>query len=64
MKFLKWACFILVCTDVVGYIITQGKNIEKDTRMSGRLGRLTGLLIGVAARVFVLYGAAAGWLLN
>lgn len=64
MKFLKWVCFILVCTDVIGYIIGAAKNMEKEIELSSKLGRLTGLLAGVAARVFVLYGAAAGWLLN
>jgi hypothetical protein len=63
MKFLKWVCFIIMCTDVVGYIISQSKNIEKEIKMVGKLGRLTGLLVGVAARVFVLCGAATGWLL-
>lgn len=64
MKFLKWVCFILVCTDVIGYIIGAAKDMEKETKLSGKLGRLTGLLLGVAARVFVLCGAATGWLLN
>ena len=64
MKFLKWVCFILVCTDVIGYIIGAAKDMEKEMKLSSKLGRLTGLLAGVAARVFVLYGAAAGWLLN
>ena len=63
MKFLKWVCFIIMCTDVIGYIISQSKNIEKEIRMSSKLGRLTGLLTGVAVRVFVLCGAATGWLL-
>lgn len=64
MKFLKWVCFILVCTDVIGYIIGAAKDMEKEAKLSGKLGRLTGLLLGVAARVFVLCGAATGWLLN
>jgi hypothetical protein len=63
MKVLKWICFIICCTDIVGYIITQGKNIEKEIRMSGKLARLVGLLVGVAARVFVLCGAVTNWLL-
>lgn len=63
MKFLKWVCFLLMCTDVVGYILGAAKDIEKEIRMSSKLGRLTGLLAGVAARVFVLCGAATGWLL-
>ena len=63
MKFLKWVCFILVCTDVIGYIIGVAKDMEKEIKLSSKLGRLTGLLVGVAARVFVLYGAASGWLL-
>ena len=63
MKFLKWFCFILACTDVIGYIIGVAKDMENDVKLSIKLGRLTGLLVGVAARVFVLYGAATSWLL-
>ncbi len=63
MKVLKWICFIICCTDVIGYIISAARDIDKEVKMSGKLGRLTGLLVGVAARVFVLCGAATGWLL-
>lgn len=63
MKFLKWVCFLLMCTDVIGYIIGAAKDIENEFKLSGKLGRLTGLLAGVAARVFVLCGAATCWLL-
>lgn len=60
---LKWLCFILMCTDVIGYIIGVAKGIEKDVRLSSRLGTLIGLLFGVAARVYVLYNTANYWLL-
>jgi hypothetical protein len=56
MMVLKWLCFILICIDVVGYII------EKSREMEG-IGTLIGLLIGIAARVFVLYGTLTCWLL-
>lgn len=57
MKFLKWICFLLVCLDVVGYVIEKGKELDS-------FGNLIGLLIGIAARVFVLYGTATCWLLS
>ena len=56
MTVLKWICFILVCLDTVGYIIEQGKKREG-------IGHLIGLCLGIAARVYVLYGAVAYWLL-
>ncbi len=57
MIVLKWICFILVCLDTVGYIIEGAKDIEN-------IGSLIGLLLGIAARVFVLYGALTCWLLG
>lgn len=56
MIVLKWICFILVCLDVVTYIIKQGKEMDG-------IGNFIGLCLGIAARVYVLYGTAAYWLL-
>ena len=56
MIVLKWICFILVCLDTVGYIIKKGSEING-------VASLIGLCLGIAARVYVLYGAAAYWLL-
>lgn len=52
MIVLKWFCFILVCLDVLSYII------DKATQIKSFAGML-GLITGIAARVYVLYGAAA-----
>lgn len=56
MVVLKWICFILVCIDVVGYIIEKARDMES-------IASLIGLLLGIAARVFVLYGTLTCWLL-
>ena len=56
MVVLKWLCFILICTDVVVYIIEKSRELEG-------VGTLIVLLIGIAARVFVLYGTLTCWLL-
>lgn len=56
LMILKWICFILVCFDVMAYIINKSKEI-KDA------AGLIGILIGTAARVFVLYGTLTCWLL-
>lgn len=56
MIVLKWICFILVCIDVVGYIIEKARDMES-------IASLIGLLLGIAARVFVLYGTLTCWLL-
>ena len=61
MVVLKWICFLLVCLDTVGYIIEQADRIRNES--SGKVARFVGLLLGIAARVYVLYGAAAYWLL-
>ena len=63
MIVLKWICFILVCLDTVGYIIEQADKIRNEYESSGKIGGLIGLCLGIAARVYVLYGAAAYWLL-
>ena len=56
MKFLKWFCFTLVCLDTVSYIVNQANKLDG-------VDRLIGLCLGIAARVYVLYGAVAYWLL-
>ena len=56
MIVLKWICFILICIDVVGYIIEKARDMDS-------IASLIGLLLGIAARVFVLYGTLTCWLL-
>ena len=56
MIVLKWICFIFVCINVVGYIIEKARNMES-------VASLIGLLLGIAIRVFVLYGTLTCWLL-
>ena len=63
MTILKWFCFILVCTDTVMYVISQIVKNKSNTKMSKIIGNSIGLIIGILARVFVLYGAATCWLL-
>lgn len=63
MKFLKWVCFILVCLDTLSYILHQADNIKNENKTSGKVAKFLGLCTGIAARVFVLCGAATGWLL-
>lgn len=58
MQILKWVCFIIVCLDTVGYIIEFGTGKRK-----GGFGSLIGMLGGIAARCFVLYGTLTCWLL-
>lgn len=55
MIVLKWICFILVCLDTLGYIIEQSEKKGIDY--------FIGLCLGIAARVYVLYGTVAYWLL-
>ena len=57
MIVLKWICFILVCLDTVSYIVEKANELDS-------VAKLIGLLLGIAARVYVLYGAAAYWLLT
>ena len=63
MTILKWFCFILVCTDTVMYVISQIVKNKSNTKMSKIIGNSIGLIIGILARAFVLYGAATCWLL-
>ena len=63
MTILKWFCFILVCTDTVMYVISQIVKNKSDTKMSKIIGDSIGLIIGILARAFVLYGTATCWLL-
>ena len=63
MIVLKWICFILVCLDTLGYIFGQAIKIENENKVSSKAGRLVGLCLGIASRVYVLYGAVAYWIL-
>jgi hypothetical protein len=54
MIVLKFICFFIVCYDVMDYII-------KTSKCDGCASCL-GMLVGIAARLYVLYGAAAYWL--
>lgn len=56
MVVLNWICFILVCLDVVAYVIQKSENIYSSAVFIG-------MLIGIAARVYVLYNTATYWLL-
>lgn len=60
MQILKWICFVIVCIDVIAYILDFGNGKREINGAS----TIFGMLIGVAARVFVLYGAATCWLLG
>ena len=62
MIFLKWISFILVCLDTVSYIIGQAARIESKFKVSDKIGGIIGLCLGIAARVYVLYGAGTCWL--
>ena len=59
---LKWICFLLVCLDTVNYIINGADKIKEEYRTSSKIGRFIGLCTGIAARVYVLYGAGTCWL--
>lgn len=58
MQILKWICFIIVCLDTVSYIMEFGAGKRK-----GGLGSLIGMMGGIGARCFVLYGTLTCWLL-
>lgn len=60
---LKWICFILVCLDTLSYIISQVDNIRNKKKTTGKVGGFIGLCVGIAARVYVLCGAATCWLM-
>lgn len=64
MTVLKWFCFILVCTDVVAYVLNQMVKNRSYTKIPKIIGNSIGLIIGILARAFVLYGAATCWLLK
>lgn len=61
MAVLKWICFIIVFFDFVSYVVDKAKT-ECDSK-AGRVGTFIGMSIGIAARIFVLYGTATCWLL-
>ena len=52
----KWFCFIIICSDVLGYIIEKAKTIHG-------FAMLIGFATGIIARVYVLYGVLTCWLL-
>lgn len=63
MQILKWACFILLCLDVLfDYFLDRAVGMKLENTVGKKLGVLIGLLLGLAARIFVLYGAATCWL--
>lgn len=63
MQFLKWVCFILLCMDVLfTYFLDKVAGMYLENKLHKKLGTLIGLLIGLAARIFVLYGTATCWL--
>lgn len=64
MKIVKWICFILVCCDAIAYVFSKLCEANKDNTVCKKLGRSIGLILGIFARTFVLYGAATCWLLN
>jgi hypothetical protein len=59
---LKWICFILVCLDTVSYIVEKAERIKLEDNIYGRIGSFIGTCLGIAARVYVLYGAGTCWL--
>ena len=61
---LKWFCFILVCLDTVAYIINQADKIKSYNGTASKVSGCIGLFVGIAARVYVLYGAGTCWLAN
>lgn len=63
MVVLKWICFIVVCLDTLSYILERHDIIKSQQELSTKIAKFIGLLVGIAARVYVLCGAATGWLL-
>ena len=59
---LKWICYLLVCLDTLSYIISQVDVIRNKKKTSSKVGGFVGLCAGLAARVYVLYGAGTCWL--
>lgn len=58
MQIFKWICFIIVCLDTVAYIMEFGTGKRKKGFAS-----FVGMLGGIGARCFVLYGTLTCWLL-
>ena len=54
---LKWICFIVVCLDSIAYIIDHTKSEEPK-----KFSQLLGLLVGIAMRVYLLYGTYTCWI--
>lgn len=57
MEIIKWICFILVCLDCAVGVVEKSSTIRN-------IGGIVGMLLGIVARVFVLYGTATCWLLR
>lgn len=53
---LKCFCFILVCLDTIGYIMDASGRVKNFVN-------LFGFMVGIAARVFLLYGVLTYWIL-
>ena len=64
MIVLKWICFLVVCIDVIKYIVEQTIRIIIECKISGKAGGFIWVCLGIAVRVSVLYGIAVYWLFN
>lgn len=58
MTLIKWICFILLCGDAYAYVYYTVK------KGNPTLGISIGLILGIMARVYALYGLATCWLLK
>lgn len=61
MTILKLFCFILACDGLIYYIADVVDSIDSAKTTRIKVARALGLSIGIAARVFTLYGAATCW---
>lgn len=61
MTILKLICFILACDGLIYYIADVVDSIGSAKTTKIKVARTFGLSLGVAARVFTLYGAATCW---
>lgn len=57
MEIIKWICFIFVCLDCAVGVVERSSTIRN-------IGGIVGILLGIIARAFVLYGTATCWLLK
>lgn len=51
----KWICYIVICSDVLSYIIKRARSIEN-------FAMVLGFAIGIIIRLCVLYNLATCWL--